>query len=206
MTHAGLNVASTHQANPDSRRPDWIDEPPTVPISMDENTDAIALRAALSILQLQKQQSVRDIRTLDKTRDAALQDPEAFLEDLKAGKLTKQPKPAVVTITGDDDSESDATGTRDEDFTSKRPGFGPLPEMQDIYRCPPINWAKYHVVGESLDKLHEDQRRRPDPGEPRTDEQPPEHVITAPYRPFVDKVELPPPMQTRSGSKSVKRE
>jgi hypothetical protein len=31
---------------------------------------------------------------------------------------------------------------------------------------PPINWAKYGVIGDSLDKLHEDQLQHPTPGTP----------------------------------------
>lgn len=204
MTHASLNVASNPLSDSNVSEPQWMDEPEAIPLSLDENTDAIALQATLGVLQLQKQQSVRDIRILKKARDAALEHPEVFLEDLKAGKLTKPPQPPVVAITSDNDSDSDAHSADNNDSVATRPDFGPLPEMQDVVRCPPINWAKYHVVGESLDKLHEEQRRRPDPGEPRTDDRPPEHAISAPYNHFTDKVELPPPMQTRSGSKSVK--
>ncbi|KAL9067567.1 MAG: hypothetical protein Q9157_006771, partial [Trypethelium eluteriae] len=47
--------------------------------------------------------------------------------------------------------------------------FPKLPGMQNIFRCPPVNWAKYHVVGESLDKLHEEQMKRPNEGEPTFD-------------------------------------
>ena len=84
--------------------------------------------------------------------------------------------------------------------------FGPIPTPQNIVRCPPINWAKYHVVGKPLEKLHEEQRSRPSPGIPHQDEVrsqvadgAAEAVIAAPYRPFVDKV--PEPMRTRSGGK-----
>jgi len=58
-------------------------------------------------------------------------------------------------------------------------------------RTPPVNWAKYHIVGPPLDRMHEEQRRNPTLGELRRDEaeRAPDHVVAAPYRPFVDKIE-----------------
>ena len=41
-----------------------------------------------------------------------------------------------------------------------------LPGKQNVVRCPPINWAQYAVVGESLDKLHREQQARPVQGQP----------------------------------------
>lgn len=48
-----------------------------------------------------------------------------------------------------------------------------------MVRCPPIEWAKYHVVGEALDKLHMEQQD----GAQGT-----ESVIAGPYNPFVDRL------------------
>ena len=42
----------------------------------------------------------------------------------------------------------------------------PIPKPQNIVRCPPINWSQYAVVGESLEKLHNEQIRRPSRGAP----------------------------------------
>jgi hypothetical protein len=170
---------------------DFIDEPEPIPISLEENSDAIALKAALSILQLQKQQALRDIKQLDKMKAAASKNPEAFLDALKAGELTKAPSKAVVDY--DDDENDSGGGVLDENLADSEKSdyaFGKFPNPQNVVRCPPINWAKYHVVGDSLDKLHEEQRQRPATGSPRRDEygRPPEHVVAAPYRPFVDKL------------------
>lgn len=41
-----------------------------------------------------------------------------------------------------------------------------IPKPQNIVRCPPINWSQYAVVGESLDKLHNEQVRFPAQGTP----------------------------------------
>lgn len=41
-----------------------------------------------------------------------------------------------------------------------------IPKPQNVVRCPPINWSQYAVVGESLDKLHDEQVRYPAQGTP----------------------------------------
>jgi hypothetical protein len=190
-----------HSATP---LPDWIDEPEPLPVSLEDNPDAIALRAAISILQLQRQQSLRDIKALDKMKAKALQQPEKFVGDLKAGKLTK-PDPVGILNLDDSDDDDDAT----DDTANATDGverasnasvsqFGRLPTAQNVVRSPPINWDKYHVVGESLDKLHEQQRKRPG-SDDSTEEQTrlqPEHAIAAPYRPFADKLEPLPATPT----------
>ncbi|KAL9111356.1 MAG: hypothetical protein Q9227_004233 [Pyrenula ochraceoflavens] len=201
MSHANISGASVKGASNHSRQPEWMDEPPAVPMSIEENPDAIAVQAALSVLQLQKQQAVRDIQNLNKTKAAALQDPEAFLKDLKTGKLTEPSEPSTTIIAGDDTSESESSDVKPETESSTTYKTTRLPEMQSVVRCPPVNWAKYRIVGESLDKLHDEQRKRPEAGAPRIDELPPEHVIAAPYRPFADKLEASSPMQTRGGSR-----
>jgi hypothetical protein len=184
-------------------QPEFVDEPPPHPISMDENSDAIALKAALSILQLQKQRSQRAIKQLDKMKAAANKEPEAFVAALRSGKLSNAPPQALVDVDIEDEASDDEArldtkmtepGTPDHDF-------GQFPNPQNVIRCPPINWSKYHIVGEPLDRLHEEQRQRPEPGYVRRDEygRPPEHVIAAPYRPFVDKLEPTPGSFRREG-------
>ena len=202
--------------------PVFMEEPAPVPISESDNPDAIALRSAISILQIQKQQSLRDIRTLDKMKTAAVANPEEFVKQLTAGKLTTKDSGELLSFTPDQDSEEDSSKADDMevdggDDATANPGdtpeqqapktdlgFGKIPKPQNVVRMPPINWAKYHIVGEPLDKLAEEQKRRPTPGEPRRDQpsetqRAPEHFIAAPYRPFVDKLE--PPMRTRSSNK-----
>jgi hypothetical protein len=39
--------------------------------------------------------------------------------------------------------------------------FPPLPQAQNVVKVPNINWAQYGIIGESLDKLHEDQLKHP---------------------------------------------
>ena len=64
-------------------------------------------------------------------------------------------------------------------------GFPAIPATQNIVRCPPIEWAKYHISGDSLDKLHVEHQARPGVG----GYQGPESVVAAPYSPFVDLLE-----------------
>lgn len=178
-----------------------IDEPDLISVSLDDNSDAIALRAALSILQIQKQQSQRDIKQLAKMKATAMKEPQVFINALKGGKLTKFPTKAFVDVDDDEEEKSDGEKPvhRKADPERSDDAFGQFPNPQNVVRCPPINWAKYHVVGESLDRLHEEQRHRPEPGNPRRDEfgRPPEHIVAAPYRPFADMLEQVPSVTKR---------
>lgn len=174
-------------------------EPPPVPISESENPDAIALRSAISILQLQKQQSLRDIRSLERMKDVAGSDPKGFARDLASGRLRTEDKGAVIQFTEDDNMDTDEdeeneneNETSPGDSTGKNPKlspFGRIPAAQNVVRMPPINWSKYHVVGDSLDRMHEEQLRRPSPGDLRRGELAPEHVLASPYRPLVDRLD-----------------
>ncbi|KAL1874598.1 hypothetical protein Plec18167_005830 [Paecilomyces lecythidis] len=192
-----------------SRLPTFVPEPAPVPISESENPDAIALRSAITVLQLQKQQSLRDIHTLEKMKKAAAEDPEGFARELAAGNLAaKGPSESIINFTddGDDDDDNDETSeAAREKNDEERSNFGKIPPPQNVVRMPPINWAKYQIVGEPLDKLHEEQLRRPSLGEPRREDptqRAPEHVLAAPYRPLVDKIETP--AKARAGSKAKK--
>lgn len=186
--------------------------PPLIPFSESDNSDAIALRSAISILQIQRQQTLRDLKTLERQKKAAVADPEAFAADALAGKvkttsqgglslgpiLEKPPKGSAGECE-DSAIESDV----DDGPPQQSSRFDPIPGPQNVVRTPPINWAKYHIVGESLDKLHEEQKARPIPGQPRRDGDPlraPEHIMAAPYNPWTDKL-TDSPMRTRSSSK-----
>ncbi|KAJ9603221.1 hypothetical protein H2200_012516 [Cladophialophora chaetospira] len=162
--------------------PQWMDEnPEPLPLSLDDNPDAIALRATLSILQIQRQQALRDMRELDKIKKMALENPEDFVGDLQAGKMSRPPR------TGVEVDEVEAPDTSEKE-TSK---FGQLPAAQNIVRSPPIEWSKYHVVGEPLERIHQLQRQYPGASEQVLEGQtrPQPHAIAAPYRPFADKLE-----------------
>ena len=207
-------------------------EPPQpVPISESTNSDAIALRAAMSILQLQRQQALRDMQTLERQKEAAVADPEAFARDVASGKIKARGMRDILGPVGEmpsdmngissgrkgelhsslaDDAKDrevmDDSETEDDKSAAQvNRDFGEIPSEQNVVRMPPINWAKYHIVGESLDKLHAEQRARPVPGQPLRDEdlkpkpRAPEHVIASPYDPWRDKLEGKEKSRTRSG-------
>ena len=139
-------------------------------------------------------------------------DPKNFAKAIAAGKIKSVPTGELVVVRALEDQQADAADDSQiiqiDTDDAKSPAwdassFGKIPGPQNIVRCPPINWAKYHVVGDSLDKLHDEQVLRPTSGQPRKDSEltrASEHVVASPYRPFVDKVP-DPPMRTRSVSK-----
>ncbi|BCR87344.1 uncharacterized protein ACHE_31331S [Aspergillus chevalieri] len=184
-------------------RPEVATEPPPPvpigPISESDNPDVIALRSAISILQLQKQQSLRDMRALDRMKKAAAADPERFARELTSGNLKAEDKGGFINLNlsadeDDDDDEEIEGGEGVEGQEDVFSNLGKFPTPQNVVRMPPINWAKYQIVGEPLDKMHAEQLRRPSAGEPLREDlaqRAPEHVLASPYRPLVDKLETP---------------
>jgi hypothetical protein len=183
MSQAGLAFPQTQQT--EQPRNPWMTEPPASSVNLDDNSDAIAMRAAISILQMQRQQSLKDMRTLEKMKLAAVDEPEQFINDLQAGKLTQQPRTGIDV---DDDSDSDGNDEEPQVSDSK---FGKFPAPQNVVRAPPIEWSKYHIVGEPLDRLHEIQRKYPGFKEEMLDavQKPQPHTIASPYKPFADKLD-----------------
>lgn len=187
LSHESLAAQETseNKERPAKKEPQWIDEPRPLQLSLDENADAIALRATISLLQMQRQQSLKDIRDLDKIRDAAVEDPRGFADDLRAGKL-KKPMSSEISFDDVEYEDGDNDEVLGHDDGSK---FGQLPNAQNIARCPPIEWAKYHILGQPLNEMHEMQKKNP--GVSASDFATSEHEITAPYRPFKDKIAGP---------------
>ena len=205
---------------------EYIPEPPPQPFSSEDSADAVALRAAISSLQFQKQKARTDLQVLEGLKKKALEDPQRYKRELLAGTLKEQ-RPNFGSIRdvldapeeeGDDDDEvvlgardspnSCAGANHDQSSsevspTNKPAGkdtpFGQIPGPQTAVRMPPINWDKYHVVGESLDALHEQQRRWPG-STPGQDNRGREHSVAAPYSPFYDTLDSPAQQQQRNDS------
>ncbi|KAH7133579.1 hypothetical protein EDB81DRAFT_106189 [Dactylonectria macrodidyma] len=164
------SASDSHPATLSHSQPDQtgIAPPPPQPIAFDANPDVIALKSAISILQIQRQKAIADIQSLSRTKDEAVLDPEAFVKDLVDGKIN-----APTTTADDDEDDDDEMKVDDagEGSSRQRPAERPrewttIPQPQNIVRCPPINWSQYAVVGESLDKLHNEQVSRPSQGMP----------------------------------------
>ncbi|KAI9903006.1 hypothetical protein N3K66_002358 [Trichothecium roseum] len=195
--------------------------PPTQPLDHEANPDVIALRSAISILQMQKQRATSHIRHLEKARAEAMQRPEEFLRDFAQGRVQVGEPPWPRAVHDDEEEEEDDDDDSDdsdedmqqetEDGTTTKPPepskgeektWSRLPGPQNVVRCPPVNWSQYAVVGESLDKLHADQQKRPTQGTPATrnpdgtwehrggsGQQQQYRGVAAPFSPFVDKVD-----------------
>lgn len=203
----------------------------------------------MSVLQIQRQQALRDLKMLEKQKGMAMEDPEGFARAVQRGDVRARGMSGVGPYGGGEEEEDeeekeemDETAQEDKLVKPEADGviqtdrrtdgvateagpvgrgvnsmrtdnrqprvtagiaatqreaykdFGDIPSSQNVVRMPPINWAQYHIVGESLDKLHEEQRVRPSPGQPARDEdlrpreRAPESVIAAPYNPWTDKV------------------
>ena len=162
---------------------------PMEPFSESDNPDAIAIRSAISILQIQRRQAIEDVKTLEEQKTLAAAAPEKFVQAITDGAIQTQSK-SLLDASTEQSEVPMQNGTRD--FSRS---FGNIPGPQNVVRCPAINWAKYHIVGEGLDRLHEQQKLRPEPGEPERDdesepepEKPPKAVVAAPYSPWTDKL------------------
>lgn len=174
--------------------------PPPIPISESDNPDAIALRATLGVLQVQRQRALSDLKQLERQKQLATSDPRAFVARLAKGEIEQSHPDPVGSTDGNTDTTTDEPThrtTRADDHdpdAGKSAGrrdesFGPLPGPQAVVRCPPVNWAQYGVVGEALDGMHEEQRRHPSSTRPDADEVEGTgngHVIAAPYNPWTD--------------------
>ncbi|CAM1507185.1 Fc.00g068260.m01.CDS01 [Cosmosporella sp. VM-42] len=180
-----------------------IPPPPPEPLAFDANPDVIALKSAISILQIQRQKATADIQALSRAKDAAVGDPEAFIKDLASGKINA---PQPDSDSEDDDEEMGGLDNAGEGSSKQRAQDEPrewttLPKPQDVVRCPPINWSQYAIVGDSLDKLHTEQVTRPTQGTPASigvngmyefkgeGKQERYMGVAAPYNPLQDKVE-----------------
>jgi len=198
MPSATLAPAPIHHAE-DFPAP-VTERPAPVSISEVDNPDAIALRSAISVLQIQRQRTLRDLQTLERQKTVAVADPERFAHELNSGNVKSASSQGILGGETSDFLDTWIGLNRDDSARQESTSFGIIPAPQNIVRCPPVNWAKYHIVGVALDNLHEHQRLRPSSGEPQRDFESPQdsdHVITAPYRPWADKNPAPP-ARTRS--------
>ena len=199
-----------------------ISQPDPITVTFNNNPDVLATKAALSVLLLQKQNAERDIGALQATKERALADPGEFLGAIRDGEIKSRGDNVFdhsLVISTDDDDNDDHDDNREEEDETKmghkrkqeRKAWAKLPIPQHVVRAPPINWNQYAVVGESLNKLHADQKARPTEGVPQR-LGPDGHLVAglegqarvadfgdvAPYHPGRDKIEK---MGTRKGGK-----
>jgi hypothetical protein len=179
-----------------------IPQPPLEPIVFDENPDVIALKSTIAILQIQARNATSDIRTLQKIKERAVQNPKEFTDALVNGELGKEGPKVPVYHDYDSDASDDDAPEGAENGNKKWPT---LPKPQNVVRCPPINWTQYAVVGDSLDKLHNEQVARPNEGMPRKFgangqlvfqgdglKRATDFGVAAPYNPVTDRLDKKP--------------
>lgn len=110
------------------------------PVDFEDNVDVIALRTAISVLQMQKQRAEAEIRQLRDVKEAAAANPLAFYKDLVEGRVGKG-SPDTGQEDDDSDSESDSdssnSGTKDvkmegdENRESSQTGVGLKPSLME---------------------------------------------------------------------------
>lgn len=185
-----------------------VPAPAPEPISFDSNPDAIALRSAISVLQVQRKRAAADIQALGRAMEEAVAEPAAFIEDLAAGRVHSQgagPRPDVKPAAADEDDDDDDDEEEDRGKLQAQPRpWESLPVPQNVIRTPPINWSQYAVVGDSLDKLHNEQVSRPSQGTPAVyrsngtyefrgeGKQETYQGVAVPYNPIKDKLDKRP--------------
>lgn len=96
---------------------------PPQPISFDDNPDVLALKSAISILQLQKARATRDVQSLSRAKEAALADTEGFIADLASGRVGTEADRLFPDLTprrqaterGDEQEEDDEDNSGEEE-------------------------------------------------------------------------------------------
>ncbi|POS86748.1 hypothetical protein EPUL_005242 [Erysiphe pulchra] len=179
--------------------------PAPKPINFLDNPDVLALKSTISILQTQKITAIKDIKTLQRIKMRALQNPQEFARALFSGEIKTRSDPLLhpehgCNYFGEEKVESSSSKNH-ECTQSVANSWEKLPVQQNIVRSPPINFAKYAIVSESLDKLHSDQIARPNEGVPQNLGADGEYTemnegnrrqydmgVAAPYNPFRDKI------------------
>ncbi|KAM3418605.1 hypothetical protein BST61_g4582 [Cercospora zeina] len=124
---------------------EYIAQPANLPFSGNDSGDAIALRAAISTLQIQKKKAQDDIKTLAAIKQLALEDPATFHKELAAGRLREQ-KPSLRdfldSMEDDDDDDDDEVtlGASREDDQQASQATNSLPaEIPDSQPSPPVS-------------------------------------------------------------------
>lgn len=151
------------------------------------------------------------MKILQRVRERATEEPNAFMEALVKGEVKSVDSDQILESDEDEDVDMLDAGaakmpnglTNGRDTAKK--DWERLPRSQNVVRCPTINWTQYAVVGDSLDKMHQDQLARPSEGMPQRfvdgqyqfggeGQRRPAYlgnVIDAPYTPGRDLVEKP---------------
>ncbi|OTB08861.1 hypothetical protein M426DRAFT_316890 [Hypoxylon sp. CI-4A] len=99
-----------------------IAPPPPEPINFHTNPDVLALKSAISILQMQRRRAEADMAKLSQVKTAALAEPEAFIQDLLTKRIGVEGERLFVGgVKSDEDQDSDSSSDSDEDMEGADP-------------------------------------------------------------------------------------
>ncbi|KAI1501745.1 hypothetical protein F5X99DRAFT_381543 [Biscogniauxia marginata] len=104
--------------------------PRSEPIDFDSNPDVLALKSAISILQMQRRKAEADMAALGRVKSAALAEPDAFVRDLTEGRVGVEGDRLFVggvrvqdsDDASDEDSDSSTSGDEGEGAGEKGGG------------------------------------------------------------------------------------
>ena len=155
--------------------------------------DPTLFKSQLAAGNLKEQRpSVGNLQAILDQSDSEDEDEEVVLgaseEDSNGnGQQETTPRPVEMSdahASHPDTSTSPNPGSRKNDAAS----FDRIPGPQNVIRMPYVNWDKYHVVGDALDSMHEQQRRWPGSfgyGQPKGRE----YAVSASYSPWHDSLD-----------------
>ncbi|KAL8634362.1 MAG: hypothetical protein Q9228_008044, partial [Teloschistes exilis] len=109
-------------------------EVPLQPISASDNSDAVALRAALSILQMQRQQTLKDLTTLEQQKKQAAVDPEGFSKAVASGEIRTRSTGVLESSLDVSQSDNPNKMADSGDGALKVSKFEDIPGPQNIVR------------------------------------------------------------------------
>ncbi|KAI1640354.1 hypothetical protein F4809DRAFT_591284 [Biscogniauxia mediterranea] len=98
-----------------------IAPPRPEPIDFDSNPDVLALKSAISILQMQRRKAEADMAALDRAKSEALAEPGAFVRDLTEGRVGVEGDRLFVggvRVRDDDDSDDDDSSSDSDSDSS----------------------------------------------------------------------------------------
>ncbi|KAI0383846.1 hypothetical protein F5Y04DRAFT_22514 [Hypomontagnella monticulosa] len=113
--------AYTHSTQQPQTASTTIRPPPPEPIDFDANPDVLALKSAISILQLQRRKAAADMAALGRAKAAALAEPEAFVRDLTTGRVRIEGEGLFVSGEGSDSDSSEEDEDEDTDMADVGP-------------------------------------------------------------------------------------
>ncbi|KAI1174976.1 hypothetical protein F4777DRAFT_349312 [Nemania sp. FL0916] len=159
--------------------------PAPEPIDFDANPDVLALKSAISILQMQRRKAERDMATLGRIKTAAVAEPEAFIRDLTTGRAHVEGERLLLSggKDGESDSDSDSSSDGDEDGGAGQQQSDAIKQTSDA-PAQPQTQALSHTQPQLQSQPQQEPTAsaniRPEPEKARSSDPPPWTAIPKP--------------------------